>query len=130
MITCPKCGTANRDTSQACSQCGTALSAQQGKRCPMCGTMNPSGNVTCSSCGARLVPLSASVSPETPPAESEVPEWLAQLVPTPSKPPDRQPVEPVPAESSGSDDWMSRLRGALEQPAETGLTEQAAPTEE
>lgn len=131
MITCPKCGAANREASTTCSQCGTALSAPLEKRCPMCGTLNPLGNVACSSCGARLVPMSASAGSETPPAESEVPEWLAQLVPTPSKPPDRQPVEPVPAaESSGSDDWMSRLRGALEQPAETALTEQAAPTEE
>ena len=126
MITCPKCGTANRDASQACSQCGTALSAPRGKRCPMCGTMNPSGNTTCSSCGARLVPLSASASPATPPADSEVPEWLAQVVPTLSKPPDRQPVEPVPAaEPTEPDDWMSRLRGALEQPAETAPADEA-----
>jgi hypothetical protein len=97
----------------------------------MCGTMNPSGNATCGSCGARLAPLSASAGPETPPADSEVPEWLAQVVPTPSKQPDRQPSEPVPAtEPSGSDDWMSRLRGALEQPAETELTGETATAEE
>lgn len=131
MITCPKCGTANLDANQTCSQCGTALPAPQAKRCPMCGTMNPSGNVTCSSCGARLVPLSASARPETPPEESEVPAWLAEVVPTLAKPSDRRPVEPVPAaESSEPDDWMSRLRGALEQPAENALTEQATPAEE
>ena len=129
MITCPKCGTANRDGSRSCSKCGAALSAPAERRCPMCGTINPPGNVSCSSCGARLVPMTSQGGAETPPGEAEVPEWLARLAPAaaPAQPPRQEPAVPVPpTEASGSDDWLSRLRGALpEQPAEpppTGST--------
>ncbi len=59
MIYCPKCGTANRDDSEFCIKCGTALEPEKGQRCPMCGAINPPGNVFCDECNARLVPVFA-----------------------------------------------------------------------
>ena len=56
MIYCPSCGTANREGSRFCNDCGATLSGVPGRRCPMCSTMNPMENTVCDKCGARLVP--------------------------------------------------------------------------
>jgi len=112
MITCQNCGAANRDGSQTCSKCGKTLSAPSAQRCPMCGTFNPPGKATCASCGARLTPKAASPAPETSPAQPH------QELTKPAPPP------PPPAAAGESDDWLSRLRGAL---PEQSVAEQDAP---
>ncbi|MBO9371341.1 MAG: zinc ribbon domain-containing protein, partial [Chloroflexi bacterium] len=55
MIYCPKCGTANRQGSKFCNECGGPLPTT-GLRCPMCGAMNPTGNLFCDRCHTRLIP--------------------------------------------------------------------------
>ena len=62
MIYCPNCGTANRDGSRFCNECGRKLQSKTGIICPMCSRVNPGGNVYCDNCHARLVPLTAGPS--------------------------------------------------------------------
>ncbi|MBC7249705.1 MAG: zinc ribbon domain-containing protein [Anaerolineae bacterium] len=126
MIYCPKCGTANLEDSKFCTQCGTALEPETGRRCPMCGALNPPGNVFCDECQARLVPvvarptgplempapfkgLSLPTKPleepeaEAPAPQPEVPE------PTPEPEPAPAPVERELAEDE-EPDWLINLR--------------------
>ena len=63
MIYCPKCGTANRQGSKFCNECGSPLPAT-GLRCPTCGALNPVGNVYCDRCNTRLIPPGPSQPPE------------------------------------------------------------------
>jgi len=77
MIYCPNCGTANRDGSRFCNDCGADLSTAQGRRCPMCSTVNPIESTACSECGARLVPQTAPLTEAE--QEAETPDWLQQL---------------------------------------------------
>ena len=86
MIYCPNCGTANRDGSKFCNECGQRLAGAEGVRCPMCGALNRSGSVFCTQCGSRLIAVEAPAeAPAAPPAapapagEEAVPEWLAKL---------------------------------------------------
>ncbi|HDN81022.1 MAG TPA: zinc ribbon domain-containing protein [Chloroflexi bacterium] len=78
MIYCPICGTANRDGSKFCNECGARLVPQEGvhekghTKCPMCGALNPESNEVCSQCGARLKPL-VSIPPEELPLEGPAP---------------------------------------------------------
>jgi Double zinc ribbon len=58
MIYCPECGTANRDGSKFCNECGYQLGSRTGVKCPQCGTMNSIQSVFCSECGGRLLSLS------------------------------------------------------------------------
>jgi hypothetical protein len=133
MIYCPNCGTANRDGSRFCNDCGADLSAVSERSCPMCSAMNPIGNTVCSECGARLVPQTAPLteaegprpepvegppSPaEGPPAEqeAEIPDWLQQLrassaeeVPAGERPtvPEIGPAEPA----EEIPDWLKEIR--------------------
>lgn len=84
MIYCPNCGTANRDGSKFCNECGYRLTDAEGVPCPMCGALNRSGSVFCTQCGSRLIPMEAPTAPppasQPPSAEEEaVPDWLARL---------------------------------------------------
>ncbi|MGC8827806.1 MAG: zinc ribbon domain-containing protein, partial [Anaerolineae bacterium] len=82
MIYCPNCGTANRDGSKFCNECGQRLTGAEGMRCPMCGALNRSGSVFCTQCGSRLIAVEAPAEPPAPPTpagKEAVPEWLAKL---------------------------------------------------
>lgn len=85
MIWCPQCGTANREGSKFCNNCGTRLEPESGLKCPMCGRVNPLELETCPNCGARLKPLAA-----TPQAAEETGEPIAE---TPEQPTAEGPVE-------------------------------------
>ena len=103
MIYCPKCGTANRQGSKFCNECGSPLLAT-GLRCPMCGAMNPTGNLYCDRCHARLIPA------ERVPPEEEKPERVSPLkgISLPS----------VPVTEGGSGEkWLSELRAEAEEVA-------------
>ncbi len=97
MIYCPKCGTANRQGSKFCNECGSPLPAT-GLRCPMCGAINPTGNLYCDRCGARLIPA------EKMPPEEEKPER-----PSPLK------GISLPSVPLTEEDWLSELRAESEE---------------
>jgi Double zinc ribbon len=67
MIYCPECGTANRDGSKFCNECGHTLLAQTGVKCPHCDTLNAVQSVFCSHCGGRLLgqplPVPSTITP-------------------------------------------------------------------
>lgn len=84
MIYCPNCGTANRDGSKFCNECGYRLAGAEGVLCPMCGAQNRAGSVFCTQCGSRLISVEAPAEPSAPTAapaagEEAVPDWLARL---------------------------------------------------
>src|SRR5512142_2645550 len=57
MVHCPSCGSANKDGSKFCNNCGALLQTADGAlRCPSCGTANAPSNAFCDKCGTRLVP--------------------------------------------------------------------------
>ena len=66
MIYCPECGTANRDGSKFCNECGRTLLAQTGVKCPQCDTLNAVQSVFCSHCGGRLLIQPSPASAITP----------------------------------------------------------------
>jgi len=108
MIYCPSCGTANRDGSRFCNDCGADLSAASGRRCPMCSAMNPVESTVCNECGARLVPQTAPLTE----AEAPRPEPFdfAQDVPVEGPP---FPVEGPSAEQEAEPpDWLQQLRAS------------------
>jgi hypothetical protein len=134
MIYCPNCGTANRDGSKFCNDCGADLSAVSGRRCPMCSAVNPVESTACNECGARLVPQTGPLAEterprpepvegplfpaEEPPAEQEIEtsDWLQQLrasssveeVPAGERPavPEIGPAEPA----EEIPDWLKDIR--------------------
>jgi hypothetical protein len=69
MIYCPRCGTANREGSKFCNDCGQKLGTHTRIKCPHCGIMNSVQNVFCDECGGRLLPapLDASGAEVGPP---------------------------------------------------------------
>jgi class 3 adenylate cyclase/tetratricopeptide (TPR) repeat protein len=58
-MTCPSCGTENREGRKFCSECGTALASA----CPSCGAANEPGEKFCGECGT---PLTDSARPAVP----------------------------------------------------------------
>ncbi len=55
-MSCPHCGTENREGRKFCAACGKPLSAA----CPACGTANEPGERFCGECGS---PLGAEAAP-------------------------------------------------------------------
>ena len=94
MIYCPNCGTANRDGSRFCNDCGHKLPSKTGIVCPMCSHMNPPANVYCDKCQARLVPAGPT-SP--PPGPGAPPAPVKKGLSLPTKPAGE--TEPLPVES-------------------------------
>ncbi len=97
MIYCPKCGTANRQGSKFCNECGTPLSPT-GVRCPMCGAMNPTGNLYCDRCNARLIPAERVSPAEEKPERPSPPKGIS--------------LPSVPLDKEG---WLSELRAEAEE---------------
>ena len=149
---CPKCGTANRDGSRFCNECGEELGTQTHVQCPHCGTVNPIQNVLCSECSRRLPPTvsspaDATTSPtikglslptknpigeqeeetEAPEPDDEAPAWLRELGASMSEDGDTDDDDPL-EESGEVPDWLRDLRASLpEEPG--GEVESADETE-
>jgi chitodextrinase len=127
MIYCPKCGTANRDGSRFCNECGEKLGTHTHVTCPQCGTLNPAQNVFCSECRGRLVPTVASPSDgettaggqeeqpaatSTPESEDEIPAWLSELGATLTEQDKLAASEPE-EDAAEIPDWLRDLRDSL-----------------
>ena len=124
MIYCSTCGTANRDGSRFCNECGTKLPTTTSSLCPMCGTANPPNSLFCEKCGARLV---ASLADETEEPEAPAPSVpLRKGLSLPTKPatedssakPAQPPPEPAPSAAAPEEtlDWMNVLQSASAEP--------------
>jgi hypothetical protein len=157
MIYCPKCGTANRDGSRFCNECGEELVIQTHIECPRCGALNPIQNVLCIQCSGRLLPF-VPPSPETgapppikglslptknpageqdeeldaaaPEPEDETPAWLRELGASLSAGDGSE--EPDSPEDAGEvPDWLRDLRASLpqelEEEAESAEQDEALP---
>src|SRR3990172_5597787 len=61
-MTCPSCGTENREGRKFCSECGSALASG----CPSCGAANEPGEKFCGECGTTLT--AATATPTAAPA--------------------------------------------------------------
>lgn len=83
MIYCPNCGTANREGSKYCNQCGARLSPEEGIRCQICGTVNPLEQDRCLKCGASLkfAPVLEEKPPEELPHVPVFPEEVISEIP-------------------------------------------------
>jgi len=152
MIYCPKCGTANRDGSRFCNECGEELVIQTHIECPRCGALNPIQNVLCIQCSGRLLPfvppspeagapppikglslptknpageLDEELDAAAPEPEDETPAWLRELGASLSA--GGESEEPDSPEDAGEvPDWLRDLRASLPQE----LEEQAESAEE
>ncbi len=106
MIYCPKCGTANRDGSRFCNECGQKLGGPTRVKCARCGAMNPVQSAFCSECGGQL--LSSSEGPGADAAPT------IKGLSLPTKGPAGQ-VEPPEARSAGDEEvptWLRELGAA------------------
>lgn len=117
---CPSCGTANRDGSRFCNECGHKLPSKTGIICPMCSHVNPAANVYCDRCQARLVPLTPASRSEAPPssAPAAAAAPIKKGLSLPTKPADES-AEPgieaplaQPAEPDEAPEWLARLRAS------------------
>ena len=136
MIYCPRCGTANREGSRFCNDCGQKLGTHTRIKCPHCGSMNSVQNVFCDECGGRLLPTpeapagepgptikglslpTKAPAPEEAQDEGEAPEpggdapaWLRALGDSWSAGPRAE----TPAGEEGDEipDWLQDLRASL-----------------
>lgn len=105
MTYCPACGTANREGSRFCNQCGRQLVDESTVTCPRCGAANEPQTAHCQACGLDLAgqvqetPAPAQVeepAPQEPAARRQggLPPWL-DAVENPEEP----PLEEVPGVS-------------------------------
>jgi len=58
-VTCPACGTENREGRRFCSRCGAALEVA----CPSCGAANDPEDAFCGACGTPLGAATAAAAP-------------------------------------------------------------------
>ncbi len=120
MIYCPECGTANRDGSKFCNECGTSLAPRE-ITCPSCGTVNPPLSKFCNECGSRLAaappPRPEAPAPPARPVEAPPPP-LARPVEVPPPPPEPLPEAPVGEEVLAPPSWLAELRAAPPPPEE------------
>ena len=125
---CPKCGTANRDGSRFCNECGEELGTQKHVECPRCGTPNSVQNVLCSQCGARLPPAVST------PAEAVATPTIKGLSLPTKNPADEQNEETNPDAEPEPDDevpaWLRELGASLSEEGESGSLDAAEDAEE
>jgi class 3 adenylate cyclase/tetratricopeptide (TPR) repeat protein len=69
-VTCPSCGTENREGRKFCSECGTALASA----CPSCGAANEPGEKFCGECGTTLASAASTTSGAPPEATTPTAE--------------------------------------------------------
>ena len=122
MVYCSNCGTANRDGSRFCNDCGAKLPSGTSVRCPQCGTPNSPSDSFCEKCGNRLVPTLADDAPEPEPSPA-VPLKKGLSLPT----------KPDADASPSSGDWLGQLRSSIDPSTEgeatlSSTTESAADT--
>jgi hypothetical protein len=138
MIYCPSCGTANRDGSRFCNECGTKLPTLTSALCSTCGTPNPPNSLFCEKCGTRLI-ASLTEEPEAPealtpaalgpkglslptklPAEVE-PAAAAQSAVEPQK-----PAEPAQSADEELPEWMQMAQSTVTGTSEMDMGTAAA----
>src|SRR5512135_897014 len=95
MIYCPGCGTANRDGSRFCNECGTKLPTTTSSLCPTCGIANPPHSLFCEKCGTRLIALLTDEPEEPAVLTSSVPLRKGLSLPTKPAADEAAPVQPV-----------------------------------
>ena len=64
MIYCPECGTANREGSRFCNQCGAQLAEEALISCPRCRATNPATAAHCQECGYDLARTAGGATAE------------------------------------------------------------------
>src|SRR5512143_341756 len=104
MVYCPGCGTANRDGSRFCNECGTKMPTMTSSLCPTCGTPNPPHSLFCEKCGTRLI-ASLTEEPEEPEATTPVvvvPKGLS----LPTKPVSTSEPSAAPASDKAEDEEL------------------------
>ncbi|MFQ5944955.1 MAG: zinc ribbon domain-containing protein [Anaerolineae bacterium] len=116
VIYCPRCGTANREGSRFCNNCGQDLNPAEEVACPACGHLNPGEAVACANCGATLP--SAGPPKEAEEVPEEVPTWLKRLRDLEGGEEEAEAGEKIPT-------WLLRLR----QEGVAPLAEEPAPQE-
>ncbi len=133
MIYCPSCGTANRDGSRFCNECGTKLPTMTSSLCPTCGTPNPPHTIFCEKCGARLIPSLAEESEESEahapsavvpkglslPTKSTTEPEPAVPAPVPDQPP--KPVVPALPVEEDLPDWLQVVQSAAADTPESDI---------
>jgi hypothetical protein len=120
MVTCPKCGTANRRGSRFCNECGEPLPLRTALRCPMCGTMNPVTNVYCDKCRARLIPMAAPRPEELEREEARISEPSLPTIPREEEREQQgeDVAERLEKEEIEAQDWLAKLRASAAEEAE------------
>ena len=75
-MTCPSCGTENRQGRKFCSECGTALASA----CPTCGASNEPGEKFCGECGSAITESAVAAEPAPPTTKATTPAAERRLV--------------------------------------------------
>src|SRR5512147_1725007 len=125
MIYCPSCGTANRDGSRFCNECGTKLPTVTSSLCPTCGTLNPPHSLFCEKCGTRLIAslIEEPEEPETPAPSALVPKGLSLPTKSPAEAPPaavtQSPAEPAQPVEEDLPDWMQVVQSAVADTSES-----------
>ena len=127
MIYCPVCGTANREGSRFCNQCGARLAEEPIVHCSRCGAANAPGATHCENCGLSLAGEAAT---ERSPQEAGPPEGLPAAI---EGPPDQasgreattDERQPSAVRSGGLPPWLDAAEGLEEEtgPEATGEEE-------
>lgn len=126
MIYCPVCGTANRDGSKFCNECGERFGSQTRIKCPNCETWNPVQNAFCSVCGQRIVSLPPKPSAEAPPPI----KGLSLPVKSAAAGVEGEKAHPAaPADEEDVPAWLRELEASLSAEGAAGKAPLTEPTE-
>lgn len=112
MIYCPGCGTANREGSRYCNQCGASLSEQGTLACPRCHTPNSIEADHCQACGLDLARVKAGREAGPEPAGASG----ADEAPEEAGPPGRDASVAAYLRSNGLPPWLDSVEWPEEEP--------------